>query len=208
MARVGVFGGTFDPPHVGHLVVAQDVLDTLGLDRLILVPAAEPPHKDRTTEAPAETRARMLEAAVAGESRFEVSRLEIERGGPSFTVDTLRELSEQRPEAEFHLVIGVDQLETFLSWKEPEEVARLARLAVMTRDGRDPREAAPHMDLPYQAVPVTRIDLSSTEIRRRIAAGRSIRHRVPEAVLGIIEAKRLYLRGGQLPNAGPESVDQ
>ena len=205
MGGVGVFGGTFDPPHLGHLIVAQDVLEALGLDRLLLVPAGDPPHRDGPF-APAELRARMLEAAVAGTVGLEVSRLELERSGPSYTVDTLRELA--LPRDALHLVIGVDQLEALHTWKEPEELARLARLVVMAREGRDPREVVPRVDLEYEVVPVTRVDLSSTGIRRRIAEGRSVRYRLPEAVLKIVEEENLYARSGPLPRAGAGASDR
>jgi len=202
VARLGVLGGTFDPPHVGHLIAARDVLDALGLDRLLLVPVGEPPHKPGGAVAPAEVRARMLEAAVAGDPRLGVSRVEVDRGGPSYTVETLRELRDAHPQDELHLVIGVDQLEVFDTWRAPEEVARLAKLVVMSREGRDPRQVAPGVRVPHQLVPVTRVDLSSSELRDRIARGRSIRHRVPDAVLRIIEEEHLYETGAPLPGAG------
>ena len=207
MARIGVFGGSFDPPHVGHLIVARDVVEALDLDRLLLIPAADPPHKPAGTGAPAATRVRMLEAAVAGDAVLAVSRIELERGGQSFTVDTLRELRGRFPGDELHLVIGVDQLEAFASWKEPEEVARLARLVVMSREGREPRRPAGVL-VEYRTVPVTRIDLSSTDIRRRIREGRSVRNRVPDAVLRVIEEEVLYVLADHSPKAGAGATDR
>jgi nicotinate-nucleotide adenylyltransferase len=192
VARIGVFGGTFDPPHFGHLIVAQDAAEDLELDRVLMVPAAEPPHKAGRDLAPAESRVRMLEAAVAGHSRFEVSRLEVERGGPSFTVDTLRVLRDRWPDDERVLLIGADQLRTLSSWRSPLELADLARIVVMARDGLDPVEMGVSPGVPFETVSVTRVDISSTEVRRRVAAGRSIRYWVPEGVRNIVEAELLY----------------
>jgi nicotinate-nucleotide adenylyltransferase len=192
MSRTGVFGGTFDPPHLGHLIVAQDVVEELGLDRLLLVPAAQPPHKSDVAPAPAELRARMVEAAVAGHPRLGASRIELGRGGPSYTVETLEAISRSSPGVELYLVIGADQLRAFATWRSPLEVVRLAQLVVMAREGVDPRAALPELDVEYRSVPVTRVDISSTEVRRRIAQGRSVRYWVPDGVLEIIEAEKLY----------------
>lgn len=202
IGRIGVFGGTFDPPHVGHLIVAQDVVEALRLDRLLLVPVAEPPHKPGRTPASADARARMLEAAVAGDPRMEVSRVEIDRGGPSYTVDTLRWLRGRHPEDEIHLVVGVDQLRGFARWREPEEVARLARLVVLSREGVDPARVAAGVDVSYRTVPVTRVDVSSSDVRGRIREGRSVRYQVPEAVRRIIEEEQLYRQGETAPRKG------
>lgn len=192
VARIGVFGGTFDPPHVGHLIVAQDVVERLELDRLLLVPAAEPPHKPERAPASGEVRARMLEAALADHPVLHVSRIELERGGVSYTVDTLRSLRERWPEDELFLLIGADQLRSFSTWRHPEDVVRLARLVVMARGGLVPPTAGEAAGVDFQTAPVTRIDISSTEIRARLREGRSIRYRVPEAVRRIIEDEKLY----------------
>jgi nicotinate-nucleotide adenylyltransferase len=199
VARTGVFGGSFDPPHFGHLIVAQDAAEHLQLDRVLMVPAAQPPHKVGCDLAPTESRVNMLEAAVAGHSRFEVSRIEVERGGLSYTVDTLRALRDQRPEDELVLLIGADQLRALSSWRSPLEMADLARIVVMARAGMDPSEAGASAGVPFETVSVTRVDISSTEIRRRIAAGRSVRYWVPEGVRNIIEAELLYTgpKGGK-----------
>jgi nicotinate-nucleotide adenylyltransferase len=193
MARIGVFGGTFDPPHVGHFIVAQDVAEVLGLDTLLLMPAAVSPHKKSSESAPAETRARMLEVGLGVDSRLRLSRIEVDRGGVSYTVDTLRALSERSPGDELMLVIGADQLGTFSTWRSPAEVLRLASLVVMDRGGVLAKEAAGGSDVSYRAVPVTRVDVSSTEVRRRRREGRSIRYWVPEPVRRIIEEEGLYI---------------
>lgn len=200
--RLGLFGGTFDPPHVGHLIVAQDVHEALGLDRTIFVPAAVPPHKaDEGVSSPS-VRLEMMRAAVADDGRFEVSEMELERGGPSYTVETLKEFRRRRPGALVFFIVGADQFRSFHTWREPEGVAKLARLAVMTRSGWSPNRDAPPLDLEYETVPVTRVDLSSTDIRRRVREGRSIRYVVPGPVLRIIDRERLYLE----PNEAPHSA--
>jgi len=192
--RTGVFGGSFDPPHVGHLIVAQDVVESLGLDRLLLVPAARSPHKEAEAPAPADFRVRMLEAAVGDHPKLEVSRIEVERGGTSYTVDTLQALRQASPADELFLLIGADQLRAFAAWRAPGEVARLAQLVVMARDGVSAEGAEPLLDVTYETVAVTRVDVSSTDIRRRLREGRSIRYLVPEAVRRIIEVERIYSR--------------
>jgi nicotinate-nucleotide adenylyltransferase len=200
--RLGLFGGTFDPPHIGHLIVAQDVHDALGLDRVIFIPAAVPPHKADEGVSPPALRLEMIRAAVADDDRFRVSDVELRREGPSYTVDTLEELRSRDPGAFVYFIVGADQFRSFHTWREPEAVARLARLAVMTRSGWSPDRDAPPIDVEYEAVPVTRVDLSSTDIRRRIREGRSVRYMVPGPVLRIIERERLYLE----PAGAPHSV--
>lgn len=194
--RLGVFGGTFDPPHVGHLAVAQDVCEALELDEVIFVPAAHPPHKDPGELAPAHLRLRMIRAAVADDPRFRVSELELRREGVSYTVDTLAQLQEAEPDARLHLILGVDQWQEFGSWRRPRAIARMARIVVMTREGDGPGSPDPGPDgeaLPeFVEVPVTRMDISSTHLRARIEAGRSVRYLVPDTVRGIIEAAGLY----------------
>jgi nicotinate-nucleotide adenylyltransferase len=192
MARTGVFGGTFDPPHVGHLIVAQDVVEKLALDRLLMIPAAEPPNKPEPPRAAAELRARMLDAAVGEHPKLELSRIELERGGTSYTVDTLEALGARSPKDQLFLLIGVDQLRSFASWRAPARVASLARLVVMSRDGADPDAPPPGLDVSFESVVVPRVDVSSTEIRRRIGEGRSVRYWVPDAVLEIIRDEKLY----------------
>lgn len=187
--KLGVFGGTFDPPHLGHLVAASDAARVLGLGRVLWVPAAVHPFKRASVQAPADARLEMTRAAVAGEPRFEVDPLELERTGPSFTVDTLRELQARHPGAELYFLTGADNLRDLPKWKEPDEVARLARLVVVSRRGEG---VPPGLPYPAVAVPVTRVDVSSTEVRRRVRAGETIRYLVPEAVRAVIERRGLY----------------
>lgn len=187
--RQGIFGGTFDPPHLGHLVVAQDAWSALGLDRVVFIPAAVPPHK-RGRITPAELRLEMLRAATAGDERFEVSDLELRRPGPSYTVDTLRELRERDPTCALFLLLGADQFIEFHTWREAEEIARLATLVVLSRGGLD--TGSPRIAVPHRVLPVTRIDISATEIRRRVQAGEPIRYLVPRGVEEIVEREGLY----------------
>lgn len=189
--RIGVFGGTFDPPHLGHLIVAQDAWLALGLERVVFVPAASPPHKAHRVITPAALRLELLRAAVAGDPRFEVSDLELRRAGPSYTVDTLRELRGAYPGASLYFLMGVDQFRELHTWREPEEVARLARLVVIGRGGESGGLPATG-DFPHLLLEATRIDLSATEIRARVAAGEPIRYLVPAAVEALIEREGLY----------------
>jgi nicotinate-nucleotide adenylyltransferase len=197
--RIGIFGGTFDPFHVGHLVVAQDALEILGLDRLLFVPAGMPPHKDQAEVSPARIRAAMVRAGAGDDPRFGVDELELRRPGPSWTVDTLRALAGRDGEHELVLLMGVDQLAGFHLWREPEEVVRLARVAVMAREGEDPAVVDAGLALEPLVVPVTRMDISSTRIRARVREGRSIRYLVPDAVLRIIREHRLYVGASAAP---------
>ncbi len=187
--RVGIFGGTFDPPHLGHLIAAGDAHALLALDRVLWVPAAEPPHKPGTGRTQPGLRMAMVQAAVVGDDRFQVDDVELRRPGPSYTVDTLREMHDRWPGADLVLLLGADALRDLPTWRAPEEITRLAGLAVLSRRG-DGVPGSPFAALP---VPVTRIDISATEVRRRVQAGVPIRHLVPDAVLDIIARERLYL---------------
>jgi len=194
-SRIGVFGGTFDPPHEGHVTVAKDVADALGLDRVLWVVARIPPHKaDEPVTDPALRREMVVEAA-ATDPRFEVSDVELRRPGPSWTVDTLRTLRQRHPDAELFLILGADQLRTFASgWRDPEAILELATLAVMDRAGESAAVVAP--DLPGMEravhVPVRRIDVSSSQVRALVKAGRSVSSMLPPGVGDIIMRESLY----------------
>ncbi len=189
--RIGLFGGTFDPPHTGHLIAAQDALLLLGLDRVVFIPAALPPHKQTSDISPVQIRLALVRAAIAGDARFEVDDLEVRRGGPSYTVDTLREYLAARPGAELFLILGEDQYQELDTWREAEAVRSLARLAVMTRAGRVIEQSREGIT----PLIVTRVDISATEIRRRVSALEPIRYLVPRPVENLIHEHRLY-RGG------------
>lgn len=175
-----MLGGAFDPPHVGHAIVAQDVREALELDRLLIVPTASPPH--RATVLPADLRLELVRTLFEGAPGLEVSDIEYRMEGPSYTVRTLERLREEESPAVLYCVIGVDQLRVIESWHEHDRLPEVASVVVMTRAGREPRSADAVAPIPYLETEVTRIDVSGTRIRERLRAGRSIRFLVPEAL--------------------------
>ena len=189
---IGIYGGTFDPVHHGHLILARDAVEQLGLSQLIFVPAAVSPHKLVSAPgADGAQRLAMLRAAVAGEPRFAVDPCELERPGPSYTVDTLLDLRRRLPAgASLFYLIGEDNLTKLDTWHRAGELLALATFVVFRRLDRP----APVRPAAAAGFPVLerRVDLSATEIRKRVAAGRSIRYFVPESVAAIIEAEPLY----------------
>lgn len=193
--RLGVFGGTFDPPHVGHLLVASDAADALRLDRLLFVPAAIQPLKGRSASAPPSDRLAMVRLLAGDDVRFGADPIEIERDGLSYTVDTLAAVAEREPDAERFFLVGTDVLATLPRWREPERVQRLARLVVLERaaSATEPVDsAAGALAADVIFLPTRRVDVSSTEIRERVRAGRPIRGFVPDAVAAYIAAAGLY----------------
>ncbi len=192
--RVGVLGGTFDPPHVGHLVTAVDVLEQLDLDVVLMVVANEPWQKVGSRDiTPAATRMEMMRLAVEGVDGVEASDVELARGGPSFTVDTLEHLSRIHPGAELHLILGSDAASLLHTWHRPEDVSRLCRLVVVARPGVD--TSVPER-FEGVTVEVPRLDVSSTDLRRRAATGRSLRFLVPEPVISLVRERGLYREPG------------
>lgn len=185
--RLGLLGGTFDPPHVGHLLIAVDAVERLSLDRLVFIPTAEQPLKVGAIRASAAQRLAMVRLLVADDSRFDVDSIEIERAGLSYSVDTLAEYARREPAAERFFIVGADVLRTFDRWREPDRVLALATLVVLTRDEGD-------VEVPDGALRVSsrRIDISSTEVRARAAANRSLRGFVPDRVADYIASERLY----------------
>jgi nicotinate-nucleotide adenylyltransferase len=195
--RVGILGGAFNPPHIGHLVCAQEALLQLELERLIFVPTGQAPHREIEQDPGAEARLEMCELAADDDDRFEVSRAEIEREGPSYTVETLRALHDESPDDELFLVLGGDQATALPKWHEPEEVLRLATVSVVQRTGFHREAIAVNVASLKGAAGVRffdmpRIDVSSSLVRRRVAEGRPIRYLVPDKVAGYIEANGLY----------------
>jgi nicotinate-nucleotide adenylyltransferase len=194
--RLGILGGSFDPPHVGHLLLAQDALDLLSLDRLLLVPAGTQPLKGSAAATAAE-RLAMVQLAFSGIPRVVVDPIEIDRGGLSFMVDTVEHFAGRWPDAELLLVLGADAATDLARWRDPQRVLQQVQLAVAVRDG-EMFGAAPLPWATWSAIrpPVQlasrRVDVSSSEIRARIAAGRSIHGFVPEAVAAYIAASGLY----------------
>ncbi len=199
--RIGILGGTFNPVHLGHLVLAQDARERFELDRVLLVPCASPPHKDARDLAPAAHRLAMLEAAVEADPALEVSAIEIERGGVSWTVETLRELRARHPDADLVFVIGADTLRELRTWRRIEEIFTLCRFAVITRPGVAPAGDPDELGLPEPqarrllaaVVPGHDIGISSSDIRMRVAEGLAVRYLVPDTVALYIAEHRLYL---------------
>lgn len=190
--RVGVFGGTFDPPHVGHLLLASDAREALRLDNLIFVPAATQPFKVHAPPvASPQDRLEMVRLAVTDDANYTVDDTEIGRKGLSFTIDTLEQLSKKNPGAELFLLLGEDALAGVDQWRNPGRIRELATLAVMRRSGSDRSPVGP-IAAGVMTVSARRVDVSSTEIRERLRAGKSIKGFVPEGVERFIEARGLY----------------
>lgn len=204
--RIGILGGAFNPPHLGHLLLAQEAHARLALDRVLLVPVGEPPHREIAADPGPGERLRMTRLAIEGDDRLVASAIEVERSGTSYTVDTLRALREADPDSELTLILGADQGAKLRSWREPREVLALARVAVaeregLTRDdvvgalaGLDGADAVEGFELP-------RVDVSSTLVRERVAAGLPIRYLVPDRVADHIAARGFYLTPTAAPTA-------
>ena len=197
MARTAAFGGSFNPIHYGHLLLADDVAEALGLDRVLFVPAARPPHKPNGDLAPAPDRYRMVELAIAGHPKVAVSDLEFRRPGPSYTVDTLEALS--IPRAELFLIVGSETFLDLLTWRAPRRVAELAQLVVVPRLGSAfDRDSAAARKVVHEigheplVVRASSLPISASDLRRRVREGRSITYRLPEAVDAYIRARGLY----------------
>ncbi|MCA1683296.1 MAG: nicotinate-nucleotide adenylyltransferase [Actinobacteria bacterium] len=200
MARVGILGGTFNPPHLAHLVCASEAAAQLRLDRVLLVPVALPPHKQAPDDPGPDERLELCRLAAAGDERLDVCDLEVVRGGSSYTVDTLRELHARTPEDDLTFIVGGDIALGLPSWREPDAVLGLATLAVAERPGSPDRGAIAarlRESFPQAAAPVffdmPRLDISSSDIRRRAAEGRPIRYLVPDRVAERIAVRRLYV---------------
>jgi nicotinate-nucleotide adenylyltransferase len=205
--RVGILGGTFDPIHYGHLAIAEEVAEILELDRVLFVPASLPPHKQHEDVTPAADRAAMVSLAVAGNRRFRVCRIELDRDGPSYTADTLAALADeaarQRVARELFFILSADALAEFRGWHDPERVVALATLAVVPRPGSPAPDRQWAMDqLPraenvpggprLECIDTVPLATSSTDVRRQVSAGRSIRYLVPPGVEDYVRQHRLY----------------
>ena len=187
--KVGIFGGTFNPIHLGHLVLAESAREALSLERVVFIPNGQPPHKSSAGLLPGSVRLKLVQLAIRNHPAFVASDIELQRGGSSYTVDTMRRLSEQLPRARFFLLVGEDMLS--VRWRAWSELKRLCTIAVAKR----PR-AAGRKERGVVHIPMPLLQIDSTDIRARVAAGRSIRYLVPEAVARYIHAHRLYHRGG------------
>jgi nicotinate-nucleotide adenylyltransferase len=183
LRKIGVYGGTFDPVHHAHLILAREARESLALEKVIFVPAAISPGKD-PPQASSEMRLSMLRAAIDGESMFAIDDCELRRPPPSYTIDTIEQIRRREGEAEIHCLIGEDNLRTLANWHRFEELKTLVRFVVLDRTGSHARHA-------HQVVH-RRIDISATDIRKRVASGRSIRYLVPESVEKMIREGNLY----------------
>jgi nicotinate-nucleotide adenylyltransferase len=196
--RIGIFGGTFDPPHLGHLVLAAEALDQLGLDRLLWVLTANPPHKLRQPISETNLRQEMVLAAIRDTSRFELSRVEIDRRGPHYAVDTIRLLQEQYPQDGLFYLMGGDSLRDLPTWYKPQElVQRVTGLGVMRRPGAsfdalELEAALPGITKKVLFFETPRLDISSSDIRHRIEYGQPYRYFLQPAVVDLIQKHRLY----------------
>jgi nicotinate-nucleotide adenylyltransferase len=197
--KLGVLGGTFNPPHIGHLVCAQEAHDQLGLDRVVLMPAGQPPHKAIAADPGAEARHELCRLAIDGDERFAVSRLELDRPGRSWTVDTLKALHDESPQDDLIFIVGGDMARSLPTWREPEAVLELATLAVAERAGAEREDIRGEL----RALPTARgervrffdmprVDVSSSLVRERVATGRPIRYLVPDAVADAIAQNGWY----------------
>lgn len=199
--KLGVLGGTFDPPHVGHLVLAERAREQLGPDRVLWVPAGSPWRKAGREVSAAEHRIAMVRLAITGQDAFELSTLEVERAGPSYSVETLQALHDASPADELYFIVGLDALRDLPNWHEPARLIELATLAVAARSGERSNEADLERLLPGLSrrlvwIEMPRLDVSGTELRRRAAEGRSLRYLVPDAVEAYIREQGLYRTDG------------
>jgi nicotinate-nucleotide adenylyltransferase len=191
--KVGILGGTFNPIHLGHLLIAQDAMEQARLDRVIFIPAAKPAHKSAAGLAPARHRLRMVKLAIRGNDRFTVDDIEIRRGGKSYAVDTVTELKRRNPEARFYFIIGSDSLRELHLWKNIARLAKICTFVVLPRPGCKCKPPRLRQSIRLRLVRGRFCDIASRDIRSRIACGQSARYLVPNAVLNYIERKKLYL---------------
>lgn len=190
--EVGLFGGSFNPPHLAHLIVAETVREQFGLDEVWWIPAHTPPHKSDGSVAPARHRLAMTRRATRSNPDFRVHSEEVERGGPSYTVETLRVLQEQHPETAFSLLLGSDSLAGFASWHRPGEIAERARLLAYRRPGDEAPDLAPRFANRVRFAEAPLLDISGTDLRARRRGGQSLRYLVPDSVRAYIEEHHLY----------------
>jgi len=213
--RVGILGGTFDPPHVGHLIAAADAVDVLALDRVVLVPAFAQPLKRHSVWATPAQRLAMARLAVGDDAHLAVSSIEIDRGGLSFMVDTLSEWARRSPDDERFLLLGADVVRSFKRWRDPLAVMRLAELVVWQRGEALsgavtdwlPRDEGGRVPA-HRVVEARRVDVSSTEVRARVRAGQSIHGFVPDAVGAYIHEVGLYLGGHDREEGDAQGTDR
>jgi nicotinate-nucleotide adenylyltransferase len=190
--KIGILGGTFDPIHLGHLVLAEQVKERLKLDQVVFIPCLRSPHKTRQKLSPAEVRFRMTQLAVEGNPSFSVSDIELKRKGLSYTVDTLKELKGLYPKSQIYFLTGSDVVDELDTWKDPQRLYRLAKVVIATRPGFDQFDRRNRFAKKSIVVPITGMDVSSSEIRRRVKKGKSVKYLVPSGVEDYIRKKKLY----------------
>jgi nicotinate-nucleotide adenylyltransferase len=200
VTRLGILGGTFDPPHLGHLILAELATDSLELERVLFAPTGEPPHKHAERITPIADRLAMVERAIAGNPRFGLSRVDIDRPGPHFTVDALDCLCREYPDHDLYFILGEDSLHDLINWKDPAGIVARAKLAVMRRSSGGIEPGALAAQVPgimgrMAVISAPFIGISATTLRERVRAGRSIRYQVPEAVAAYIATHCLYREG-------------
>ena len=185
--KVGILGGTFDPPHLGHLIMAQEVLHRLKLHEIHFMPNQEPPHKEMSSGTTGDDRVRMLELAISGNPAFFVEKIELERSGKSYTVDTIKILQKRNPNYDYYFIIGADMVEYLPNWHKIDELIELVRFVGVNRPNH-------RMETNYSIITVEapQIDISSTMIRKRSKAGESAKYLLPESVMRYIEENQLY----------------
>lgn len=195
--KLGIFGGTFDPPHIGHLILAEEAREQLALEKVLWVVAGQSPFKQDKPLSPPEVRAAMTRAAIGDNPSFEVSRFDLDRPTPHYTVDLLRLLRGQFPQARLHFIMGEDSLVDFPRWREPQEILKMARLAVSQRPGADNAlqpvlQAMPELMNSVDWVKAPQLEIASSEIQRRVRNRQTVRYMLPPAVIEIIWRENLY----------------
>lgn len=186
--KIGILGGTFNPIHIGHLILAEEVREKLGLGEIIFVPTYLPPHKDNSDIASAYSRLAMVKLAIKGNRHFRASDLEIKRDGRSYTIDTLREFKKRHADDQLYFIIGSDLLKYLEDWKDLDEIMRMVSFVVATRPGYPLEKIPSHIT----TIPIRAVDISGFEIRKAIKENKSFRYLVPERVLRYIRRKGLY----------------
>lgn len=187
MTKVGILGGTFDPPHYGHLLIANEVLSELNLDEIWFMPNQEPPHKKKSDSVENTDRLQMLELSIEGNSAFKIEKIELERSGPSFTVDTMKILNEQFPNHQFYFIIGADMIEYLPKWHKIDELIELVQFVGVQRP-----EYSSETDYPIHYVDIPAFEVSSSMIRKRVNQGMTVRYLLPDRVIDFIREKQLY----------------
>ncbi len=191
MKKIGILGGSFNPVHLGHLILANTVLEKFQLDQILFIPCYLQPLKSRDNFATAEDRLKMLSLSIKGNKKFKISKIELNRKGKSFTVDTLRELSNDKND--YYFIIGADNLKDFYNWKEPREILRLAKMIVTNRGGIQKKIPKKIFNKKIMECKIPNIEISSTEIRNFVASKRSIKYFVSREVENFIYKKKLYI---------------